>query len=147
MTDNNLPVFDYWKMTKEEIHDFLKANATAEEIACFRAAAFVPTPQKVRVPYMVISEDGTTTQKYVRRKQKDGTYKSFPKTVSVPVKGGKIEYKYIHRAAISWFCKTYVDIPTPKAIMKNRHKESTNDKITAKDLFADLWGTEDNKHD
>ena len=36
-----LPTYDFFTITKEDIHDFLKANATPKEIDDFREKAFI----------------------------------------------------------------------------------------------------------
>ena len=134
-----LPVFDFKKITKEQIHDFMVANATQEEKAAFKAVAFVETAQKVMEPEMVKSADGKMVQKTVRRKQKDGSYKMVPKMKSVPVKGGAVKTQYSHRKAVNWFYETYCVGPNAKAEMVNRPlaKEKVA-KIPAADLFADF---------
>ena len=136
----NLPVFDFKKVKKEEIHAFLKENATPQEKRDFRAVAFPKKPETMLVPEMITDAEGNTAQKQVRKKQKDGTYKTIPKYKAVAVKGGAVKEKYSHRDAVSWFIKTYVDVNEPKAIMINRpEKKQEEKKQAAKDLFADLW--------
>ena len=137
----NLPVFDFKKIKKEDIHDFLKENATPQEIKSFREAAFPKKQETIMMPEMITDAEGNIKQKQVRKKQKDGTYKTIPKYKAVAVKGGEIKEKYSHRDAVSWFIKTYVDINEPKAKMINRptKKQEEEKKQPAIDLFADLW--------
>lgn len=72
-----LPVYDYKKIKKEDIHAFMVENATAEEKADFKAKAFESKKQKTRVPVYI---PGTTEPVIVRRKdKKTGQYKLMPK--------------------------------------------------------------------
>ena len=137
----SLPVYDFKKITKEQIHDFVKANATPDEKKQLRARAFIMKAPVVMEPEMIINAEGKKVQKTVRKKQKDGTYKMIPKMKAVPVKGGELAEKYSHRDAVSWFIETYVDCDNPKAEMINRPEKGSKkpQKTPAKDLFADLW--------
>lgn len=138
----SLPVFDFKKITKEQIHDFVKENATPKEKESLRAKAFPKKPEVIMEPEMVLNAEGKLVQRLVRRKQKDGTYKMVPKMKAVPVKNGAVNEKYSHRDAVSWFIETYVDCDNPKAVMINRPVKGSGNKAIstpAKDLFADLW--------
>jgi len=134
-----LPTFDFKKMTKDDIHSFMVENATSAEKASFKSVAFVETAQKVMEPEMITNAEGKLVQRTVRRKQKDGSYKMVPKMVAVPVKGGEVKKQYSHRKAVNWFCETYVDVDSPKAIMINRpEKKDKAKKVSAEELFADF---------
>lgn len=136
-----LPVFDFKKITKEQIHDFVKANATPDEKKELRAVAFKKKAPTVMEPEMITNAEGKLVQRQVRRKQKDGSYKMVPKMKAVAVKGGEAVEKYSHRDAVSWFIKTYVDSTPAKAEMINRPQKGSKKAQgqPAKDLFADLW--------
>lgn len=134
-----LPTFDFKKITKEEIHAFMVANATSEEKKAFMAVAFGTKPQTVMEPEMVLNAEGKLTQRLVRRKQADGSYKMIPKMKAVPVKGGEAKESYSHRKAVNWFYDTYCVGPEAKAIMTNRpEKKAKTETVKAKDLFADF---------
>ena len=134
-----LPIFDFKKITKEQIHDFMVEKASQEEKASFKAVAFVETVQKVMEPEMVKSADGKMVQKTVRRKQKDGSYKMVPKMKAVPVKGGEVKKQYSHRKAVNWFYETYCVGANAKATMINRPEKADKPaKVSADALFADF---------
>lgn len=134
-----LPVFDFKKMKKEDIHTFMVENASAAEKADFMATAFEDAIQKVMEPEMIVDANGNIKQKVVRRKQKDGSYKMVPKMKAVEVKGGEVKKKYSHRKAVNWFYDTYCVGANKKAEMINKPETKEKKKaVSANDLFADF---------
>jgi hypothetical protein len=132
----NLPVYDYKKIKKEDIHAFMVENATAEEKADFKAKAFETKKQKTRVPVYI---PGTTEPVIVRRKdKKTGQYKLMPKMEMVEVEETTAKPTYNHRKAVAWFVAKY-DGKKITVVNKPEKKSSSEEKKpSAVDLFADF---------
>lgn len=132
----NLPVYDYKKIKKEDIHAFMVENATAEEKADFKAKAFETKKQKTRVPVYI---PGTTEPVIVRRKdKKTGQYKLMPKMEMVEVEETTAKLTYNHRKAVAWFVAKY-DGKKITVVNKPEKKSSSEEKKpSAVDLFADF---------
>lgn len=121
-------VFDYKKITKEEIAAFMVDNATKQEKADFYKAAFIPTPKTVLMPVLV---NGEPQYKIT----KDG--KKVAKRKQVAVEGSALEEKYSHRAAVAWFCD-YYESKGAITVINRPVKSEKPVAPTAKDLFADF---------
>ena len=132
----NLPVYDYKKIKKEDIHAFMVENASAEEKADFKAKAFESKKQKTRVPVYI---PGTTEPVIVRRKdKKTGQYKLMPKMEMVDVEDTTAKPTYNHRKAVAWFVAKY-DGKKITVVNKPEKKSSSEEKKpSAVDLFADF---------
>ena len=132
----NLPVYDYKKIKKEDIHTFMVENATAEEKADFKAKAFEFKKQKTRVPVYM---PGTKEPLIVRRKdKKTGEYKLIPKMEMVEVEETTAKPTYNHRKAVAWFVAKY-DGKKITVVNKPEKKSSSEEKKpSAVDLFADF---------
>lgn len=132
----NLPVYDYKKIKKEDIHAFMVENATAEEKADFKAKAFESKKQKTRVPVYI---PGTKEPLIVRRKdKKTGEYKLIPKMEMVEVEETTAKPTYNHRKAVAWFVAKY-DGKKITVVNKPEKKSSSEEKKpSAVDLFADF---------
>lgn len=132
----NLPVYDYKKIKKEDIHAFMVENASAEEKADFKAKAFESKKQKTRVPVYI---PGTKEPLIVRRKdKKTGEYKLIPKMEMVEVEETTAKPTYNHRKAVAWFVAKY-DGKKITVVNKPEKKSSSEEKKpSAVDLFADF---------
>lgn len=132
----NLPVYDYKKIKKEDIHAFMVENASAEEKADFKAKAFESKKQKTRVPVYI---PGTKEPLIVRRKdKKTGEYKLIPKMEMVEVEETTAKPTYNHRKAVAWFVAKY-DGRKITVVNKPEKKSSSEEKKpSAVDLFADF---------
>lgn len=132
----NIPVFDYRKTTKEQIHAFMVANATPAEKKAFMESAFEEKKQTISIPDCY---EGTNKQKMVRRKQKDGSYKVIPKMKYVELTDGEVKTVYNHQRAIAWFVDTYEGQGKIEVVNKpKKAKADEEKKISAKELFADF---------
>ena len=132
----NLPVYDYKKIKKEDIHAFMVENASAEEKADFKAKAFESKKQKTRVPVYI---PGTKEPLIVRRKdKKTGEYKLIPKMEMVEVEETTAKPTYNHRKAVAWFVAKY-DGKKITVVNKPEKKSSSEEKKpSAVDLCADF---------
>lgn len=129
-----LPVYDYKKIKKEDIHAFMVENASAEEKASFKATAFEAKKQKTRVPVYI---PGTKEPVIVRRKdKKTGEYKLVPKMEMVEVEDTTAKPTYNHRKAVQWFVSAY-DGKKITVVNKPQKKEK-EESTSAIDLFADF---------
>lgn len=130
-----LPVYDYKKLTKEAIHAFMLANASAEEKADFKAKAFEAKKQKKRVPVY----DEKNQPVIVRRQdKKTKEYKLMPKMKMVEIEKTTATPTYNHRKAVAWFVAQY-DGKKITVVNKPEKKASSKKKKTpAIDLFADF---------
>lgn len=133
----NLPVFDYKKLTKEQIHAFMAENATAEEKADFKAKAFEAKKQKTSVPVYI---PGTTEPVIVRRKdKKTGGYKLIPKMKMVEVEDTTAKPTYNHRKAVAWFVAKYDGVKITVVNKPEKKQKTAEEKKTpAIDLFSDF---------
>ena len=132
---NNLPSYDYKKLTKEAIHAFMVENATAEEKASFKATAFEAKKQKIRVPVYI---PGTDKPVMVRRKDKDGNFKLIPKMEMVDVEESTAKPTYNHRKAVAWFVAQYDGKKITVTNKPAKKASSEVKKASAMDLFADF---------
>ena len=131
-----LPVYDYKKIMKEDIHAFMVENATAEEKADFKAKAFESKKQKTRVPVYI---PGTTEPVIVRRKdKKTGQYKLMPKMEMVDVEDTTAKPTYNHRKAVAWFVAKYDGVKITVVNKPEKKSSSEEKKPSAVDLFADF---------
>lgn len=131
-----LPVYDYKKIKKEDIHAFMVENATAEEKADFKAKAFESKKQKTRVPVYI---PGTTEPVIVRRKdKKTGQYKLMPKMEMVDVEDTTAKPTYNHRKAVAWFVAKYDGVKITVVNKPEKKVSSEEKKAPAIDLFADF---------
>ena len=131
-----LPVYDYKKIMKEDIHAFMVENATEEEKADFKAKAFESKKQKTRVPVYI---PGTTEPVIVRRKdKKTGQYKLMPKMEMVDVEDTTAKPTYNHRKAVAWFVAKYDGVKITVVNKPKKKVSSAVKKTPAIDLFADF---------
>lgn len=135
MAEKKIPVFEYRKITREAIHDFMKDNATKEEMADFYDACIELVGDTMLVPDC---HPGTDKQKMVRRKQKDGTYKVIPKMKRVAIPGSDTKETYNHRKAVAWFVDTYEKAGKIIVNGKPEKKADKKAKVSALSLFADF---------
>lgn len=125
MAEKNVPVFEYRKIKSGDITDFMLAHATAEEQAEFYEACVDIVGETMLVPDCY---PGTTKQKQVRRKQKDGTYKVIPKMKRVAIPGSDTKEVYNHRKAVAWFVDTYEKAGKIIVNGKPEKKKATTEK-------------------
>ena len=132
-----LPVYDYKKIKKEDIHAFMVENASTEEKADFKAKAFESKKQKTRVPVYI---PGTTEPVIVRRKdKKTGQYKLMPKMEMVDVEDTTAKPTYNHRKAVAWFVAKYDGVKITVVNKPEKKQKTAEEKKTpAIDLFSDF---------
>lgn len=131
-----LPVYDYKKIKKEDIHAFMVENASTEEKADFKAKAFESKKQKTRVP---VYKPGTTEPVIVRRQdKKTGGYKLIPKMQMVEIEDTTAKPTYNHRKAVAWFVAKYDGVKITVVNKPEKKASSEEKKTSAIDLFADF---------
>lgn len=128
---NTMAKFDYKKLTAQEIHEYMEANATDEQKAAFMKAAFTDRPKCKAVKLK--DDNGNDIPKEARDKNHNVKLDKNGKTITVARKqmvavDGQTVNAYNHLKAKRWFADNFKDavenVPAP-----------AKKKETAKDLF------------
>lgn len=132
-TASSLPTYDFFKISQEDIHAFMSANATQEEKKAFVARAFAKKQEYHLEPETVPGTNDPIVISKVDTKTGEVRWKQ--KMRRVPNEGGEEKLRYNHRAAVAWFVETYngkkINVPNAP---KKKSKVSPAEK-----LFADFF--------